>query len=51
MAERIVADSWRSLSAHENQLLRRIAELLHVTHADYIAAKMRAREAAGEGGG
>lgn len=35
------------LSAHENHLMRRIADLLHVPHGDYIAAKMRAREAAG----
>lgn len=39
-----------SLAAHENHVLRRIAELLHVTHGDYIAAKMRARDAAERGG-
>jgi len=39
-----------SLAAHENHVLRRIAELLHVTHGDYIAAKMRARAAAERGG-
>jgi uncharacterized tellurite resistance protein B-like protein len=38
------------LAAHENHVLRRVAELLHVTHGDYIAAKMRAREAAERGG-
>ena len=37
------------LAAHENHVLRRIAELLHVTHGDYIAAKMRARDAAERG--
>jgi uncharacterized tellurite resistance protein B-like protein len=37
------------LAAHENHVLRRVAELLHVTHGDYIAAKMRARDAAGRG--
>ena len=37
------------LSAHENHVLRRIAELLHVTHSDYIAAKMKARDASGAG--
>ena len=41
------ADS--ELAAHENHVLRRIAELLHVTHGDYIAAKMRARDAAERG--
>jgi len=44
-----VAYADAELSAHENHMLRRIAELLHVTHADYIAAKMRARDAAGAG--
>ncbi len=37
------------LAAHENHVLRRIAELLHVTHGDYIAAKMRARDATERG--
>ena len=44
-----VAYADNSLAAHENHVLRRIAELLHVTHGDYIAAKMRARDAAGRG--
>ncbi|MBK9243457.1 MAG: TerB family tellurite resistance protein [Burkholderiales bacterium] len=35
------------LSAHEQHVLRKVAELLHVPHGDYIAAKMRAREAGG----
>ncbi len=37
------------LAAHENHVLRRIADLLHVAHPDYIAAKMRARDAAENG--
>jgi uncharacterized tellurite resistance protein B-like protein len=50
---RVVELMWRvayadaTLSAHEQHVLRRIAELLHVPHGDYIAAKMRARDAAG----
>ncbi|MBA2548936.1 MAG: TerB family tellurite resistance protein [Burkholderiaceae bacterium] len=44
-----VAYADAELSAHENHVLRRIAELLHVPHADYIVAKMRARNAAGAG--
>ena len=35
------------LDAHENHLISKIASLLHVTHGEYIAAKMRAKEAAG----
>lgn len=44
-----VAYADNSLAAHENHVLRRIAELLHVTHGDYIAAKIRARDAAKRG--
>lgn len=44
-----VAYADAELAAHENHVLRRIAELLHVTHGDYIAAKMRARETAERG--
>jgi uncharacterized tellurite resistance protein B-like protein len=40
-----VAYADAEISAHENHLMRRIAELLHITHGDYIAAKMRAKEA------
>ena len=46
---RIIELMWRvayadaELSAHENHLMRKIGELLHVTHGDYIAAKMRAQ--------
>lgn len=34
------------LAAHENHVMRRVAELLHVAHPDYITAKMRARDVA-----
>ena len=34
------------LDAHENSLIGKIASLLHVTQGEYIAAKMRAKEAA-----
>ena len=53
--QHIVELMWRvayadaELGAHENHVLRRVAELLHVTHGDYIAAKMRARDAAERG--
>jgi uncharacterized tellurite resistance protein B-like protein len=42
-----VAYADASLSAHEQHVLRKVAELLHVPHGDYIAAKMRAKDAAG----
>lgn len=42
-----VAMSDGHISAHENHLMRKIADLLYVGHADYIAAKQRARESAG----
>lgn len=32
------------LDVHENHLISKIAGLLHVTHGEYIAAKMRAKE-------
>jgi uncharacterized tellurite resistance protein B-like protein len=35
------------LGAHENHLISKIAGLLHVTHGEYIGAKMRAKEAGG----
>lgn len=47
---RIVENMWRvamsdgHLDAHETHLMRKIADLLHVGHADYIAAKLRARQ-------
>ena len=42
-----VAYSDGHLSSHENHLMRKIADLLYVSHADYISAKQRAREALG----
>mgnify|MGYP001577908763 FL=1 len=33
------------ISAHENHLMRKMADLLHISHGDYIAAKMRAKPA------
>ena len=50
---RIVENLWRvafadgHLDAHELHLMRKIADLLHVGHADYVAAKQRARDVAG----
>ena len=35
------------LDASEIHVISKVAELLHVTHGEYIAAKMRAKEAAG----
>lgn len=35
------------LDAAENHVISKVAGLLHVPHGEYIAAKMRAREAAG----
>jgi uncharacterized tellurite resistance protein B-like protein len=49
----IVEHLWRvayadgTLGAHENHLMRRVADLLHVPHGAYVSAKMRARQAAG----
>lgn len=33
------------LDAHEQHVMRKIADLLYIPHGDYIAAKMRAKEA------
>ena len=50
---RIIENLWQvaladgHLDAHEEHLLRKIANLLYVGHADYIAAKQRARQVAG----
>lgn len=50
---RIVENLWHvafvdgHLDAHELHLMRKIGDLLHVSHADYLAAKQRARVAAG----
>jgi len=45
----VVAYADGVLDKHERHLMRRLADLLHVSHRDYIAAKMRARAAAGGG--
>lgn len=42
-----VAYSDSHIDAHENHLISKIAGLLHVTHGEYIAAKMRAKEDGG----
>ena len=42
-----VAYSDGHLDAHENHLISKVAGLLHVTHGEYIAAKLRALQAAG----
>jgi uncharacterized tellurite resistance protein B-like protein len=34
------------LDAHEQHFMRKIADLLYVSHADYVAAKQRARDKA-----
>ena len=47
---RIVENLWQvamadgHLDAHELHLMRKIADLLYVGHADYVAAKQRARQ-------
>ena len=35
------------LSAHENHVMCRLSDLLHVPHGAYVSAKMRAKQAAG----
>jgi len=50
---RVIELMWRAaladahVSAHEQHALRRIAELLHIPHGDYIAAKARAQASPG----
>jgi uncharacterized tellurite resistance protein B-like protein len=52
---RMIEHMWRvayadgQLSAHEQHVLWRVADLLHVPQGAYIHAKMRARDAAGGG--
>lgn len=49
---RIIENLWHvamvdgHLDAHELHLMRKLADLLHVGHADYVAAKQRARTTA-----
>lgn len=51
--QQVIELMWRAayadgrLSAHEQHVLRKVADLLHVPHGDYIAAKTRAKEEAG----
>ena len=51
--ERVIELMWQvayadaELSAHEQHVVRKIADLLHVPHRAYIAAKLRARTASG----
>ncbi|MBA2721995.1 MAG: TerB family tellurite resistance protein [Methylibium sp.] len=50
---RMIEHMWRvayadgQLSAHENHLMRRVSDLLHIPHGAYVGAKMRAKEDAG----
>ena len=50
---RIVEHMWQvayadgTLNAHENHVMRRLADLLHVPHGAYVNAKMRAAAQAG----
>jgi uncharacterized tellurite resistance protein B-like protein len=50
---RIVEMMWEvayadgGLDAHENHVISRVAGLLHVTHGEFIAGKLRAKQAAG----
>jgi uncharacterized tellurite resistance protein B-like protein len=37
-----------TLSAHEQHVIRKVADLLHLSHAAYVSAKLRARDAAGK---
>jgi uncharacterized tellurite resistance protein B-like protein len=45
-----VAYSDGQLDENENHLISKVAGLLHVTHGEYIAAKLHAKEAAGLAG-
>ena len=53
--QEIIELMWRvayadaTLSAHENHLIRKIADLLYVSHPAYIAAKIRAKGESGPG--
>jgi uncharacterized tellurite resistance protein B-like protein len=52
--QRVVELMWQvayadaELSAHEQHVVRKIADLLYVSHGAYIAAKLRARDAAAD---
>ena len=42
-----VAYADATVDAHENHVISKVAGLLHVTHGEYIAAKLHAKQAAG----
>ncbi|CAN7673068.1 MULTISPECIES: TerB family tellurite resistance protein [unclassified Variovorax] len=52
---RMIEHMWRvayadgTLSAHENHLMRKVADLLYIPHGAYVHAKMRAQQATDEG--
>jgi uncharacterized tellurite resistance protein B-like protein len=54
---RIIEYMWQvaladgKLCAHEHHLMRKVADLLYLSHGDYIAAKMRAQRSVGAGPG
>ena len=49
---RMIEHMWRvayadgALSAHENHVMWKVSDLLHIPHGAYVSAKMRARDAA-----
>lgn len=51
---RVIELMWRvaladgDIDAHERHLIRRIADLIHVPHADFVHAQRRARESLGD---
>lgn len=51
---RMVEHMWRvayadgHLDAHENHLMRKVADLLYIPHGQYVAAKMRAKQNSGQ---
>ncbi len=51
--DKVIELMWRvayadaDLTANEQHVVRKVADLLYVPHASYIAAKLRARDAAG----
>ena len=52
---RMIEHMWRvayadgTLGAHENHLMRKVADLLYIPHGAYVHAKMRAQQPAGDG--
>jgi uncharacterized tellurite resistance protein B-like protein len=53
---RLVEELWQvayadaTLHRHEEHLIRRVADLLHVPHSDFIRAKLRVQDASGGAG-